>query len=87
MKDKNVPEDRRGEPGIGDVWTWTAHDPDSKLMCSWLVGGTLHRVPPSPSWPTCGRGSANRVQITTDGHPAYLEAIEAVRARTRTTRS
>src|SRR4051812_26886617 len=38
MKAKSIPEERRGEAGIGDVWTWTALDPDTKLMCSWLVG-------------------------------------------------
>src|SRR5258708_16102594 len=39
MKAKSIPEERRGEPGIGDAWTWTALDPDTKLMCSWLVRG------------------------------------------------
>ena len=37
-KAKNVPEDHRGEFGYGDVWTWTAIDPDTKLVPSWLVG-------------------------------------------------
>jgi len=37
-KAKNVPEPKRGEFGYGDVWTWTAIDPDTKLIASWLVG-------------------------------------------------
>ena len=37
-KAKNVPEDKRGKFGYGDVWTWTALDADSKLIVSWLVG-------------------------------------------------
>jgi hypothetical protein len=37
-KQKNVPEDKRGTFGYGDVWTWTALDSDSKLIVSWLVG-------------------------------------------------
>lgn len=38
-KQKNVPLEKRGEFGYGDVWTWTAIDADSKLCVSWLVGG------------------------------------------------
>ena len=37
-KQKNVPAERKGEFGIGDVWTWTAIDADTKLVPSWLVG-------------------------------------------------
>jgi len=37
-KDKNVPADRRGEPSVGSMWTWTALDADSKLMVSWRLG-------------------------------------------------
>src|SRR5215212_4524131 len=39
MKQKQVPEDRKGELGIGDVWTWVAIDADTKLIPCWLVGG------------------------------------------------
>lgn len=38
-KEKNVPEDKRGEFGYGDVWTWTAICADTKLVPCWLVGG------------------------------------------------
>src|SRR3990172_10767495 len=70
MKQKSIPEERQGEPGIGDAWTWTALDPDTKLMCSWLVG---ERTPESADWFVSDLASrlANRVQITTDGFAAY----------------
>ena len=38
MKQKNVPAERKGEFGVGDVWTWTAIDADTKLNVSWLLG-------------------------------------------------
>src|SRR5712691_4023992 len=37
-KAKNVPEEMRGTWGVGDVWTWTAIDADSKLIPSWAIG-------------------------------------------------
>jgi IS1 family transposase len=79
-KAKNVPEEHRGDFGYGDVWTWTAIDADSKLIATWLVGSR-------------GEGEAidfmrdlasrvtGRLQITTDGHPAYPDAIERVFGR------
>ncbi len=75
MKAKNVPEERQDESGIGDAWTWTALDPDTKLMCSWLVGD---RAPEAANWFIADLASrlANRVQITTDGFRPYVEAIE-----------
>jgi IS1 family transposase len=61
--------------GWGDVWTWTALDADTKLCVSYLVGGR------DLGWAKefmrdCARRIRNRVQITTDGHKAYLEAVE-----------
>jgi IS1 family transposase len=61
--------------GWGDVWTWTALDADSKLCVSYLVGGR------DLGWAKefmrdCASRIRNRVQITTDGHKAYLEAVE-----------
>jgi IS1 family transposase len=74
-KEKNVPAEKRGQFGIGDVWTWTAMDADSKLMVSWLVGGrdagTAYGFVQD-----LAKRLANRVQLTTDGHRAYLSAIE-----------
>ncbi len=75
-KAKNVPDRHRGEFGYGDVWTWTAIDPDTKLVPSWLVG---QRDGPDATiflLDLAGR-LRNRVQLTTDGHRPYLEAVQA----------
>lgn len=76
MKEKQVPADRKGEKGVGDVWTWTAIDADSKLLISYLVGGrdTVHAT---AFIADVASRLANRVQLTTDGHRPYLEAVEA----------
>src|SRR6267143_730252 len=37
-KEKNVPQSKKGQFGFGDVWTWTALDADTKLICSWMIG-------------------------------------------------
>jgi IS1 family transposase len=59
----------------GDVWTWTAIDADTKLMPSWFVGG---RDSDSAIifMDDLASGLANRIQLTSDGHKAYLEAVE-----------
>src|SRR6266481_2624574 len=59
----------------GDVWTWTAIDADTKLIPSWLVGGRDSDYAMAFMDDLASR-LANRVQITSDGHRAYLEAIE-----------
>lgn len=74
-KAKNIPEERKGEFGIGDVWTWTAIDADSKLMISWMVGGRDAGTAGVFMDDVAAR-LANRVQLTTDGHKPYLEAVE-----------
>ncbi|MHB1005773.1 MAG: IS1 family transposase [Chloroflexota bacterium] len=74
-KEKNVPDEHKGEFGYGDVWTWTAIDADSKLVLSWLVGGRDSACAKAFIEDVAGR-LANRVQLTTDGHKAYLEAVE-----------
>jgi IS1 family transposase len=75
-KARNVPEEHAGEFGFGDVWTWVALDPDSKLVPSWLVG--LRDLTDAKAFISdLGSRLANRVQITTDGHRPYIEAIEA----------
>jgi IS1 family transposase len=74
-KDKNVPVDKRGQFGFGSVWTWTALDADSKLICSWMVGGRDAGAAYDFMQDLAGRLS-NRVQLTTDGHVAYLSAVE-----------
>ena len=75
-KAKNVPSDKQGQFGFGDVWTWTAIDADTKLVPSWCVGtrdaGTAFEF----MHDLAGR-LANRVQLTTDGHRVYLTAVES----------
>ncbi|HEY1474584.1 MAG TPA: IS1 family transposase [Pseudolabrys sp.] len=68
---KNAPED------AGDAWTWTAIDADSKLLVSWLVGdrtinSALRFVDDLKS------RLSTRVQLTSDGHRAYLQAVDTV---------
>ena len=74
-KDKNVPEEKRGQFGYGDVWTWTAMDADTKLIASWLVGGRDAGTAYGFMQDLTKR-LKNRVQLTTDGHRAYLNAVE-----------
>jgi IS1 family transposase len=61
--------------GAGDVWTWTALDADSKLSVSYLIGGRDAEYALAFMDDLRSR-LANRVQLTTDGHKAYLEAVE-----------
>jgi IS1 family transposase len=75
-KEKNVAPMHKGQLGHGDVWTWTALCADTKLICSYQVGRRYaqdaryfiqdlqHRI-------------RNRIQLTTDGHKVYLNAVEA----------
>jgi IS1 family transposase len=73
-KQKNVPADRQGEFGVGDVWTWTAIDADTKLVPSWFVGQRTAEDGFLFLMDLKGR-LANRVQMTTDGLRAYSAAI------------
>jgi IS1 family transposase len=74
-KDKNVPESHKGQFGYGDVWTFTAIDADTKLVPSWLVG--QRNVDCAKEFIIDLKNRlTNRVQITTDGHKMYLEAVE-----------
>ncbi len=73
-KAKNVSAEKKAE-GWGDTWTWTALDADTKLCVSYLVGGR------DAGWATefmedCASRIISRVQVTTDGHRSYLEAVE-----------
>ena len=74
-KDKNVPEEMQGKNGVGSVWTWTALCPDTKLIPCWFVGdrsasSAYHFIH------DLKERLENRVQLTTDGHRAYLTAVE-----------
>jgi IS1 family transposase len=73
-KQKNVPQEKRGF-GVGDVWTWTALDADSKLIISYLMG--LRDAGYAFEFMQDVQSRlVNRVQLTTDGHKPYLEAVE-----------
>lgn len=74
-KERNVPEHMRGLPGVGDVWTWTAMDADTKLIVSWLVGERDAGYATEFINDLAGR-LIHRVQLTTDGLKVYLEAVE-----------
>jgi IS1 family transposase len=74
-KEKNLPEPLKGQDGFGDIWTWTALDSDSKLIISWLVGERDIRYAKIFMKDVADRLN-NRVQLTTDGLKAYLEAVE-----------
>jgi IS1 family transposase len=74
-KAKNVPTAKAAPEGAGDTWTWTAIDADSKLIVSWLVGGRDSEYAIAFMDDLRSR-LANRVQLTSDGHRAYLEAVE-----------
>ena len=60
----------------GDVWTWTAIDSDSKMMLSWMVSPGRDSGYAIELMDDLRSRLANRVQLTTDGHSAYLEAVE-----------
>lgn len=74
MKEKNVPEDKKGY-GLGDIWTFTAMCADSKLIVSWLVGRRTLETATVFMKDVASRLS-HRVQLTTDGHKPYLNAVE-----------
>ena len=73
-KDKNIPKDKRGQFGYGDVWTWTAICADTKQVPCWLVGRRDAGTAKDFMLNLAARLS-HRVQLTTDGHKPYLEAV------------
>ena len=74
-KQKNVARARSAPPEAGDVWTWTAICADTKLVPSWRVGDRSGQTAIDFMDDLRPR-LANRVQLTSDGHKAYLEAVE-----------
>lgn len=74
-KQKNVARAVAAPDGAGDTWTWTAIDADSKMILSYFVGG---RDGECAMWFVDDLRSrlAGRIQLTSDGHKAYLEAVE-----------
>jgi IS1 family transposase len=74
-KQKNVSGAKSAPANAGDVWTWVAIDADTKLVPSWRIGDRSSETAIAFTDDLASR-LASRVQITTDGHKAYLEAIE-----------
>jgi len=73
-KEKNLPDEMRGQPGVGSMWTWTAIDADTKLMISWRVGDR-DAANAHVFMRDVQERLANRVQLTTDGNIVYLDAV------------
>ena len=73
-KEKNVAAAKAAPEGAGDVWTWTAIDRDSKMILAFEVGDRSAATAREFMFDLAGR-LANRVQLTTDGHGAYLKAV------------
>jgi IS1 family transposase len=74
-KQANVPEILKGERGIGDTWTWIALDSNTKLIPCFHVGKRDATDAYEFINDLAGR-LASRVQLTSDGHKAYLQAVE-----------
>jgi IS1 family transposase len=74
-KQKNVASMKTSVAGAGDTWTWTAIEAETKLLITWLVGGRDSEYAMAFMDDLRDR-LANRVQLTSDGHKAYLEAVE-----------
>ena len=76
-KGKNVPRAKSAPPEAGDVWTWVAIDPETKLVPSWLVAD--RSLPSAVEFMSDLKPRlANLVQLTSDGHNPYLKAVERV---------
>jgi IS1 family transposase len=74
-KQKNVTPALAAKGPAGDVWTWVAMDADTKLVCSWIVGNR-DAVTARTFMLDLASRLANRVQLTTDGFGAYLNAVD-----------
>ena len=74
-KSKNVPADKQGKFGYGDVWTWVAIDADTKLVPAFMTGKRDLQTARIFIDDLKSR-LANRVQLTTDGLRVYLDAVE-----------
>ncbi len=75
-KERNVADAKAAPESAGDLWTWTALDADSKLMISWGVWAR-HAGVGRVFFEDVASRLSSRVQLTTDGHRAYLDAVPA----------
>jgi len=74
-KERNLPSAKQAPAAAGDIWTWTAICADTKLVPSWLVGDRSGETAKRLICDLSGR-LANRIQLTSDGHKVYLQAVE-----------
>jgi IS1 family transposase len=74
-KQKNVPSAKAAPEGAGDIWTWIGLDADSKLAVSWYIGGRDSKAA-AIFINDLAKRLESRVQLTSDGHGSYLQAIE-----------
>ena len=75
-KEKNLTPINAARGAIGDIWLWTALDADSKLICSWTLGDRGAATGYAFMTDLAAR-LRNRVQLTSDGHKVYLNAVES----------
>jgi IS1 family transposase len=80
VKEKNRPVRERGRYGRGDVWTWVALDPNSKLVPCWYVGKRDAKAARAFLFDLSLR-VRGRFQLTSDGHTAYPDSVERVFGR------
>jgi IS1 family transposase len=74
-KEKNVPKNKKGHFGYGDVYTWVALCADSKLALNWFIG-RRDAVSAKYFMKDVAKRLKNRIQLTTDGYRVYLDAVE-----------
>ena len=77
-KERNLPVKKRGADGVGDMWTWTAIDADSKLIITWRLGKRERKDAYLFVRDLAGRVTSDRVQISTDGLGSYNEPIRTL---------
>jgi len=75
-KQKNVPAEMQGQFGFGDVWTWTSLCADTKLIVNYKIGTRGAATAYALMHDLAGRLN-NRIQLTTDGHRVYADAVES----------
>ena len=76
VKQKNAPKSKwSSDPTVGDCWTWTAIEADSKLLISYMVGERDAEYAMMLMDDLRSR-VASRIQLSTDGHAPYLQAVE-----------
>ena len=76
-KERNAAKAKGVVDAVGDVWTWTAIDPETKLLISWHVSQSRETENAAVFMRDLKSRLAGRVQLTTDGLPSYVDAVAA----------